>query len=113
MGEIIKFDFLNKKRITEGKQIEESVQENISKEEIPERLPPYIKFIKFVLSDKYEKLKNLQVTHEALNVYMETVKNYTDEELIGWLENSSESEWKAKPSFYLSVYEELRERFPH
>ena len=112
MGDIIKFDFVGNKRIPETGKEEKTEKRTSHGVEIPERLMPFIKFIDFVISDKYDKLTNLEVTKEAFLISAEIVKNYTNEELIGWLENSSESDWRSKPSFYKAVYEELKIRMP-
>ena len=114
MGKIIKFDFINKERISEKGEIKNPQKKPVDiKDHIKEQMGeavPFIKFITFAASEKGRILLNLTITPLAFSQAKEIVKNYKDEELTNWLLNHSEAEWQSKPSFYRAVYEELNFR---
>ena len=123
MEGILKFDFNKGKRIEAdlsnniNENIEEkenSINKNIQtnkKEEIAKLAKPFLGFVEFVLSDKHEKLLNLKTTPFALGENRKVVENYTNEELMSWL-NRDESEFSGKASLYRAIYEEMKSRLP-
>jgi len=106
MGEIIHFDFKNKKK-------EEPAEEKIKETKPNERSSDFkylMKFIEFSLLGNAKELMHLSVSPSSLNQSLETVKKYTTEELINWLEETNENEWKKKATFFQAVFTELRSR---
>jgi hypothetical protein len=113
MGEVIHFDFNKNRRIPDKEETKEPKENIVYPEEIKKEGDFWLKFIRFIISDKGKKLTNLPVKLEAFSQAQKTVKNYTNEELLGWLENYNENDWETKPSFFRAVYEELKIRLPY
>lgn len=112
MGEIIKFDFNNKKKIKESNFDKNNEAAFSGDEELKKAAEPFIKFIRFVISDKHKRFINLKITQFASSEIKKTVSQYSNEELIGWLLDYDEDDWVKKPSFYRAVYDEMKNRLP-
>jgi hypothetical protein len=118
MGEIIHFDF-NKNNKTGDKDSVDKKQAGIEdqsgeppKETIEEIAGPLVEFIRFVVdSDVRLKLLKLPHTDFSLSQAQDTVKDYTNRQLMDWLKQG-ETEWVKKPSFYKAVYYTLLDRVP-
>ncbi len=110
MGEIIKFDFNNNKRVETDKK--QNLSNTLDKWWEKDNQTPILfrKFFKFLTSEQPKKIRNLTPTPEALYQARQIVKDYTTKELMGWMENSNEKDWQAKPSFFNAMLEELKIR---
>ena len=97
---------------SEKKDIDKSAGLTDREKEIQKLADPFLKFIRFVISDKHKRFMNLQVTKLSFNQARETVSKYSNEELINWLIDHDESEWVVKPAFYMAVYREMEDRLP-
>lgn len=100
MGEIIQFDF-NKDKKTSNEE------NKIKKDDIL-----FKKFVRFVISDKHKKFKNLEIKRMSYDEDKKLVSEYTNEQLVNWIVDSEESDWITKPSFYRAVYDEIKSRLP-
>jgi len=109
MGEIIHFDFKNKKVIKNQSENEPDEKIEADKKEL-EQIAQYEKFTQFLLSGDAKKLMRLPVSPTSFQEARELVKNYKTDELIGWLEKTDENEWKKKAAFFRAIFAELRFR---
>lgn len=118
MGEKINFDFNKGKKIEENHRQEESRERlaEFSDEQrarIKEKAQPFLDFVRFVISEKGKKLKNLEISKFSYDEAKDKTKDYSNEELIGWLTNSGVEEWQKKPSFFHAIYDEMAARLPN
>lgn len=117
MGEIIRFDFKKGKRIDDKKEPSDKKEtvskktegKNINNESEDELLRRYALLI--IKTGNFKKLMQLPVSPSTLETNKQIVKDYTTEELLGWLEDKEESDWVAKASFFQAIYNELKLRF--
>ncbi|PIY97134.1 MAG: hypothetical protein COY66_01105 [Candidatus Kerfeldbacteria bacterium CG_4_10_14_0_8_um_filter_42_10] len=110
MGEIIHFDFKNQ-RIIEPEKEPESVRESADEiENDGDDKKHTLDFLLFLASGKAKKLMQLAVSPTTLGQSQETVKGYKTSELITWLNNSTENQWKLKAAFYQAIFGELKAR---
>lgn len=103
MGEVINFDFKNKK-IIEKQNLQPEINvvtEKGTKEQ-------YVRFAKFLISDKAKKIMNLPVTRTSYAEIEKTIEGYSIQEMVGWLENSREEDWQKKPSFFRAIIERMK-----
>jgi succinate dehydrogenase flavin-adding protein (antitoxin of CptAB toxin-antitoxin module) len=103
MGEVINFDFRNKKFISKkGEPASPKEIEKDSRRFLPDNLTN--------LTSAIMQIKDLPVSQNALQSLLEIVKSYSDEDLFNWLNNSSESDWKSKPAFFRAIAYEFLSR---
>lgn len=83
-------------------------------QEEPEQVKKYLDMNKLmsVLHALTNIFKTIPITNreEVLKTYMKQVSGYTDEELIGWLNNSTEEKVEDKPLFFHAIVEISRTR---
>src|SRR3989339_1436323 len=98
MGEIIRFDFKKGKRIeTKGKKPKnESAGQTKKEKGSSNEIDELKELLTLRMREDIKRLTRLPVSPTSLQLSRETAKNYTTEELIGWLEKTSESDWVKK-----------------
>src|SRR3989338_707093 len=114
MVEIIRFDFKKGKRIDDKKELSNKKQtasgkiedKNVDDESENELMRRFALLI--LKTENFKKLIQLPVSSSTLQLNIQTVKNYTTEELLNWLEKNDENDWQAKASFYQAIYKELK-----
>lgn len=116
MGEVIKFDFkagkvpgVKKEENTEQRPRITAANFDITRM-IEEGVEPYMKFLEFARTDKFNKILSLQTTPESLIVAKETIQKYTTDQLVDRLEHSEEWEWVEKPSLFNTMIIEMHTR---
>jgi len=105
MGELIPFD-LGRKVVKKEQPVSpmtplgEFSSKQVEGELKGERIYYYRdRFEKSVLRYN-EKLMNLSVALDSFRKSREIVKNYTNDQLINWPEESNEKDWVSKPAFF-------------
>ena len=128
MGEIIRPDFSRRKK-EEPEQDDEGATIKITN--LPTKVPPegidaaktafsvadgdeqgtfLPEYLELTLSGKVQKLLNLTASPSALLKAREIVRNYTTEELLGWMKNSTEDDWQKRAGFFQAIWAELKRR---
>ena len=128
MGEIIRPDFGRRKK-EESKEPEEEAKIQITN--LPAKMTPaeiavtesafevasgedkgplLLEYMELAFSDKIKKLSNLKASQSALTKARETVKDYSTEDLLGWLKKSNESDWQTRAGFFQAMLAELKKR---
>jgi hypothetical protein len=102
MGEVINFDFRNKKFISKEGQPASPKK--------PDKVDDYRFSDLGNLTNAIMQIKDLPVSQSALQSRLEIVRDYSNDELFEWLSQSSESDWKAKPAFFRAIAYEFLSR---
>ncbi|MFA5889274.1 MAG: hypothetical protein WCW47_03330 [Candidatus Paceibacterota bacterium] len=110
MGEVIHFDFENKRRIGDTKPENTSVKKTEAETVESSDANYFLRFMQFVALHGTHRILNLLASTNSLAQSREVVKSYTTEELLNWLENSTEVDWKKRPGFFQAIIGELESR---
>ena len=116
MGNVVYFDFKNKKPI-ERISLPES-QTNVvpimSKKEMHTKVKKETKyhtaFVRLLLCKDTEDLMSTPVSPNSLEESRKVTKNYVTEELITWLGDTDKKVWKEKAPFFQAIFQELKQR---
>ena len=115
MGDIIRPDFTRGNKPKEGldkeraRTLDDKKKDSIGTEELTES-QIYAKFLDYFISRKAEPLLRLSASRFSLDKSRELVRGYTNQELLGWMLNSTEDDWQKRAGFFQAVWGELRKR---
>jgi hypothetical protein len=87
--------------------VQESVEAVAERERKSKEL---IRFLQLFADARTKKLASLNASPSALTQARAIVKGYSTEELLGWMEKSTENDWQTRAGFYQSIWAELRMR---
>ncbi|MCX6745086.1 MAG: hypothetical protein NTX82_06195 [Candidatus Parcubacteria bacterium] len=128
MGEIIRPDFGRRKK-EEPKEPDEEAKIQITN--LPAKMTPaemavtesafevaygedkgpfLLEYMELAFSDKIKKLSNLKASQAAITQARSIVKDYTTENLLGWLKKSTEIDWQTRAGFFQAMLAELKMR---
>lgn len=114
MHKVIGIDFGTRKR----KDVEPDRSEEVTPhDEASEITRNTIRTIDFLMDetgdigmDRNQKLLALPTSHASLASAQQQIKDCNTEELMDWLEKSSEHDWVARPARFKAIYLELQKR---
>jgi hypothetical protein len=126
MGDILRPDFSRGKTEVPRDESKSSIGKNLTAENKAEEMTKQesdstavererkaqelIRFLQLFADAKTKKLASLTASPSALTQARAIVKEYSTEELLGWMEKSTENDWQTRAGFYQSVWAELRMR---